>query len=162
MSTPRQIGHVEAIHVAPEQARPMLAVDAVEAVAGRGLSGDRYERRTGTYSRGRIQAGRQLTLIAAEALEAMTAESGLSLSAAESRRNVLTRGITLERLVGKRFRIGPVLCIGEARCPPCGHLERLTRPGVVDALGDRGGLRADILESGTIRVGDEVSLAADR
>ena len=162
MSTPGQIGRVEAIHVARQRARPMVAVGSVEALAGRGLAGDRYERREGTYSKGRIQAGRQLTLIAAEALHAMAAESGLPLSAAESRRNVLTRGITLEGLVGKRFRIGAVLCFGEARCPPCGHLERLTRPGVVDALGDRGGLRADILEGGTIRVGDEVALAADR
>ncbi|MDQ3879970.1 MAG: MOSC domain-containing protein [Chloroflexota bacterium] len=163
-STPSgpRAGRVEAIHIAPERALPMVLVSSVAALAGRGLDGDRYARKAGTYSRGRLQAGRELTLIAAEALDAMAAESGVSLSPAESRRNVLTRGITLEELVGKRFRIGPVLCFGEARCPPCGHLERLTRPGIVEALGDRGGLRADILESGTIRVGDEVRLAADR
>ena len=156
-------GRVEAIHIAPARARPMVGVPSVEAVAGQGLIGDRYGRKQGTFSRGRSEAGRQITLIAAEALEAMAAETdgAMTLTPAESRRNVLTRGVVLESLVGRRFRIGDVVCVGTDRCPPCGHLERLTRRGVVRALGDRGGLRADILEGGTIRVGDEVTDVSD-
>lgn len=164
MSQAARPGRVEAIHIAPQRAAPMVAVGSVEALAGGGLVGDRYGRRSGTFSRGRSNAGRQITLIAAEALEAMAAETdgAMTLAPAESRRNVLTRGVVLESLVGRRFRIGEVLCIGTDRCPPCGHLERLTRRGVVRALGDRGGLRADILEGGTIRVGDEVADVPDR
>lgn len=162
MPLPAGAGRVEAIHVSPARTRPMVAVDSADAVAGLGLVGDRYGRQQGTYSRGKSEAGRQLTLIAAEALEAMAAESEITLSAIESRRNVLTRGIELEGLVGKRFRIGDVVCYGQAKCPPCGHLERLTREGVMAALGDRGGLRADILEGGVIRVGDPVTDVPDR
>jgi MOSC domain-containing protein YiiM len=90
----------------------------------------------------------------------MAAEHGIEITAAESRRNVLTRGIDLNALVGKRFRVGSVECAGVGLCEPCEHLESVTRPGVIKGLVHRGGLNADILTDGEITVGDEV-VAAD-
>jgi MOSC domain-containing protein YiiM len=152
----RSAGVVEAIHIGPEAERPMLEVDAVEAEAGRGLVGDRYFDGTGTYSDSSKSDGREVTLIASEALEAMERESGIRLDARESRRNILTRGIDLDELIGRRFRIGPVVCFGIERCDPCAHLQSLTRPGVLRGLVHRGGLRADIVEGGRIRVDDRI------
>src|SRR2546423_647164 len=80
------------------------------------------------------EPGRALALIAAEALEAMAGEHGVEITAAESRRNVLTRGIDLSALVGKRFRVGSVECVGVELCEPCMHLESVTRPGVIKGL----------------------------
>ena len=95
-------------------------------------------------------------MIAAEALEALFAETGIELSAAESRRNVLTRGVDLNALVGRRFRVGEVECEGIELCEPCSHLEGLTKPGVLRGLVHRGGLRAAIHRGGEIAVGDPV------
>jgi MOSC domain-containing protein YiiM len=153
----RSAGVVEAIHIGPEAEKPMLSLDAVQAEAGRGLVGDRYFDGSGTYS-GSKSDGREVTLIAAEALEAMERESGIRLEARESRRNILTRGVDLDALIGRRFRIGPVICFGIERCDPCAHLQSLTRPGVLRGLTNRGGLRADIVEGGRIGVGDPIEL----
>ena len=140
-------GRVEAIFVSPEATVLPAEVDRVRAVAGRGLEGDRYFTDGGTWSDHPIRNGRSLTLIEAEAIERAP------LSAAEARRNVVTRGISLGDLVGKRFRIGAVECAGRRLCEPCSHLEGLTRPGVVEALAHTG-LRADVLTDGEIAVGD--------
>lgn len=142
-------GRVEAINIGPRYELPG-PVERVRADAGKGLVGNRY------YFEDGAEPGRALTLIAAEALEAMAAEHGLELTAAESRRNVLTRGVELNALVGRRFRIGDVECLGVELCEPCSSLERLTKPGVVKGLVHRGGLNADILTDGTIAIGDEV------
>ena len=99
--------------------------------------------------------GYELTLIEAEALEALAAD-GVEISWEEARRNVVTRGIGLNALVGRRFRIGEVECAGRRLAEPCSHLQRLAPPGILAGLVHRGGLRADILGSGTIRVGDPV------
>jgi len=101
-----------------------------------------------------------LTLIAAEALEGLAVEHGIELTAAESRRNVLTRGIDLNALVGRRFRVGSVECEGVALCEPCTSLEAMTQPGVIKGLLHRGGLNADIITDGVISVGDEVTETA--
>lgn len=143
-------GRVEGIFVGPERMLP-APVTSVRALAGHGLEGNRY-----FYDE--APPGRALTLIAAEALEGMAAETGVEISAAESRRNVLTRGIDVNALVGKRFRIGEVECLGIELCEPCQHLESVTRPGVVKGLVHRGGLNADILVDGEIRVGDPVTV----
>ena len=143
-------GVVEAITIAPAAEAPMQAVEAVTAIAGAGLDGDRYARGGGTFSPGRSD-GRNLTIVAAEALE----QAGVD--ALESRRNVVVRGVDVDALRGRRFRIGAVECVGRRRCEPCAHLERLTRPGVLRALVHRGGLRADIVAGGELRVGDEVA-----
>ena len=142
-------GRVEAINIGPPKQLPS-AVERVVAHAGKGLEGNRF------YFPDGAKPGRALTLIAAEALEGLAAEHGIEITAAESRRNVLTRGIDLNALVGKRFRVGAVECVGVELCEPCKHLESVTRPGVIKGLTHRGGLNADILTDGEIAVGDEV------
>jgi len=141
-------GRVEGIFIGPECTLPE-AVDRVHAVARRGLEGNRY-------FFDEAPPGRALTLISAEALEAMAAETGVEITAAESRRNVLTRGIDLNALVGMRFRVGQAECVGVELCEPCRGLESLTKPGVIKGLVHRGGLNADIVTDGEITVGDPV------
>jgi MOSC domain-containing protein YiiM len=142
-------GRVEGIFIGPKYELPG-PVERVRAVAGSGLEGNRY------FYDGDAPAGRALTLIAAEALEEGAAASGIELAADESRRNVLTRGIDLNALVGVRFRVGEVECLGVELCEPCTTLEGLTRPGVIKAYVHRAGLNADILTDGEIAVGDAV------
>jgi MOSC domain len=151
----RSVGTVELIALAAEAEGPMRSVSTAEAVEGRGLLGDRYERKAGTFSKpgGR---GYDLTLVEAEALEELSAK-GVELAPIEARRNLVVRGIALDDLIGRRFRIGEVECYGQRRCEPCSHLERLTQPGVLRGLVHRGGLRADVLSSGRIRTGDSVA-----
>ena len=148
------VGTIELIALASEAEGPMRAVSSAEAVEGRGLLGDRYERKAGTFSNPK-GGGYDLTLVEAEALEELSAK-GIELSPIEARRNIVVRGIALDDLIGRRFRVGEVECYGQRRCEPCSHLERLTRPGVLRGLVHRGGLRADVLASGTIRTGDGV------
>ena len=149
------VGTVELIALADEAEGPMRSVSTAEAVEGRGLLGDRYERKAGTFSKpgGR---GFDLTLVEAEALEELSAK-GVELAPIEARRNLVVRGIALDDLIGRRFRVGEVECYGQRRCEPCSHLERLTQPGVLRGLVHRGGLRADVLSSGRIRTGDSVA-----
>jgi MOSC domain-containing protein YiiM len=147
------MGRVEEINIGPLHELP-TPVDRVVAHAGKGVVGNRY------YYEDGARPGKALTLIAAEALEAMAAEHGVEITAAASRRNVLTRGIDLNALLGKRFRVGDVDCVGVELCHPCKDLERMTKPGVIKGLANRGGLNADIVTDGEIAVGDEV-VAAD-
>lgn len=149
-----KVGTVEVLALAAEAEGPMKVVTAVEAVEGRGLVGDRYEHGAGTFS---VSGGRgnDLTLVEAEALDELGA-GGVELSAAEARRNLVVRGVALDDLIGRRFRVGEVECLGQRRCEPCAHLERLTQPGVLRGLVHRGGLRADVLSGGEIRTGDRI------
>ena len=147
-------GRVVEINISPEHEVLPQPVDRVRAVAGRGLNGDRnFYAGEGTQP----ERDRELTLIATEALDALSAEHDIELTAAESRRNVATRGIDLNRLEGRRFRVGEVECEGIELCEPCNHLQGLTKPGVLRGLVHRGGLRAAILTDGEISVGDAVS-----
>ncbi len=149
-------GRLEGIFVAPTATAPMQAVQRVRAVVGRGLEGDRYFSEQGTYSPNE-GPGRRLTLVEAEALDAVASETGTLLGPGESRRNLVTRGVRLNELVGKRLWIVEVECLGVRLCPPCGHLERVTgRSGLQTALHERGGLRVDILNDGEIAVGDPI------
>src|SRR5205823_11170399 len=125
------------------------AVESVQAIAGKGLEGNRY------FDEG--DPARELTLIEAEALEALAAEHGIELDGASSRRNVLTRGVRLNDLVDKRFRLGDLECRGIELCEPCTHLQSMTQPGVIDGLVHRAGLNAEILVGGELRPGDTVS-----
>ena len=143
-------GQVEAIYISATAQKLPRAVAHVRAVHGKGLEGDRYFIGLGTWSDYPVEAGRDLTLVEAEVLEEV------GLAPAEARRNVVTRGVALEGLIGQRFRVGEVECYGDRICEPCAHLEGLTRPGVLKALLHRGGLRADITHSGEIAVGDAV------
>jgi MOSC domain-containing protein YiiM len=147
------VGRVVEINISPEYERLPEAVERVAAVAGRGLEGDRYFLTEGEPKPNR---DRDLTLIATEALQTLEAEHGIALSAAESRRNVATRGIDLNALEGRRFAVGEVECEGIELCEPCSHLQGLTRPGILRGLVHRGGLRAAIVSGGEIAVGDEV------
>jgi MOSC domain-containing protein YiiM len=152
-------GRVEHIFITASAAQPMSALKSVTGVAGRGLEGDRYANRKGYYSnRPTPGDGRQVTLIEAEVLDWLAAEHGITLSPAECRRNVVTRGIGLETLIGRRFRVGELLCEGVRICEPCVYLEQLTGKPVNEPLVHRGGLRANILEGGTLRVGDEIEV----
>jgi MOSC domain-containing protein YiiM len=143
--------HVEAIFVASEPGELPAPVERIRAHAGRGLEGNRY-----FWEDGDAPPGRGVTLIAAEAMDAVALEGNISIEPAATRRNVLTRGIDVNELVGKRFRIGDVECEGVELCEPCTHLESMTEPGVIKALAHRGGLNADILTDGEINVGDPV------
>ena len=148
-------GSVQSIHVAAEAAGRTRPVEEVEAVAGRGLEGDRYWAGEGTYFAER-KNGQDITLIEAEAIEGLARDDGIELAPGEARRNVVTRGIGLNDLVGRRFTVGEVECVGQRLCDPCSHLQRLTKPGVLNGLANRGGLRADVVTGGRIAVGDEV------
>jgi MOSC domain-containing protein YiiM len=134
----------------------MQAVAEATAVIGKGLEGDRYSRGVGTYS-DKPGPHREVTLIALEALEAVQRETGIRLAPGQSRRNVVTRGVPLNDLVGHTFHLGRVRVHAVRLCPPCMHLESLTGlPGVMQALVDRGGLRVQVLTDGVIRVGDPI------
>jgi hypothetical protein len=142
-------GEVAAILIAPDAEAPLHRVDRAKALVGKGLEGDRYANGIGTFNApGR---GYQLTLIEAEVLD----EIGLAWE--EARRNVVVTGISLNALVGERFHIGAVECIGRRLAEPCAHLERVVRPGLLRPLVHRGGLRADVLSGGIISVGDRIS-----
>ena len=155
----RRRGSVTAIVVAPEAEGMMVTVQRALARAGRGLEGDRYFDHRGTFSSAHGR-GHDLTLIEAEALEALRLPGG-RLAPEEARRNVVTRGIDLNALVGERFRIGDVECFGQRLCEPCAHLERLTekagKPGTLRALIHKGGLRADVLTDGEISIGSTIA-----
>jgi MOSC domain-containing protein YiiM len=149
-------GSVESIHIAPEAEVSTRSVDEVRAIAGQGLEGDRYRAGGGTFFEER-KPGQDITLIEAEAIEGLAHDDGLELAPGEARRNVVTRGIGLNDLVGRRFTVGEVECLGQRLCDPCSHLERLTKPGVLKGLVNRGGLRADVVSGGRIAVGDPIS-----
>lgn len=152
-------GILLAIHLGPRAEGPMEARSEARAVPGRGLEGDRYFLSVGTKSK-KPGPDRELTLVEEEALDALARDYGVVVSAAESRRNLLTRGIALNHLVGREFRVGEVRARGIRLCEPCDHLARLTGKAVVPGLVHRGGLRAQILTEGTIRVGDPVEAAS--
>jgi MOSC domain-containing protein YiiM len=154
-------GRVEAIFIGPEKAGPLGEVPEVVAVAGKGLEGDR-KYIDNLPPAAREEPGRHLTLIEAEALEALAEEHGIELGPGESRRQLLTRDVRLNPLVGKRFLVGDVECVGIELCEPCSHLQSLTQPGVMRGLVHRGGLRADILSGGVIRPGDPIREVPDR
>jgi MOSC domain-containing protein YiiM len=147
-------GIVESINIAPSAEAPMVSVEEANAVPGKGLQGDRYFVRQGTFYK--PQPDRELTLIEAEAIEAFRADSKVDFRLGDSRRNVVTRGVPLNHLVGKEFWLGDVKVRGLRLCEPCSHLQKLTSDKVLPGLVHRGGLRAQILTEGIIRVGQRV------
>jgi len=152
---PAWIGNVAGIFIGPVAAEPMQSVPAVRAVAGRGLEGDRYFERTGTYS-DTPGTGREVTLIESEAVASAAREYGLDLAPGDARRNIVTSGVPLNHLVGQEFFVGEVRLRGMRLCEPCVHLARLTRRPVVKTLTHRAGLRAEIVRGGTIQEGDSI------
>lgn len=153
-------GRIVGIYVAPEEGVPMEARDEVRAIAGKGLDGDRYAAEAGKYSGTRISdAQRAVTLIEREAVQGAATEYDVEISESQTRRNLVTEGVPLNHLVGREFRVGAVRLRGFDLSEPCVYLEEQTRPGVRRALIHRGGLRAEILDDGPIRVGDPVTPA---
>jgi MOSC domain-containing protein YiiM len=146
-------GTVVSIHTAPDAGEGMASLNEVEALAGAGLVGDRYFRGRGTYS-GADTTGRQVTLIESEAIDAASAETRMNIQPRDSRRNIVTRGARLNGLVGREFTIGEVRLRGVELCEPCSHLAELAGKPLIRSLVHRGGIRADILSDGMIRVGD--------
>jgi MOSC domain-containing protein YiiM len=148
-------GSVISIHIAPTGAAPMKSVTTAQAVAGNGLEGDRYYSKLGTYSN-HAGSGRDVTLIEIEAIDALKREYEVELDASRSRRNIVTQGVPLNHFVGKEFKVGDVVLRGTRLCEPCAHMEKLTVRGAMRGLIHRGGLRADIVMGGTIKVGDRI------
>lgn len=146
---------VVSLHLAIHASAPMQSVSTVTAVAGRGLEGDRYFYRTGTYST-HPGSGREITLIESEAVAALAREYDIQLPPGLTRRNIVTRAVALNHLVGKTFIIGAVVLRGMRLCEPCLHMERLAAKGAAHGLIHRGGLRAEIVSGGEIRVGERI------
>ena len=151
-------GEVLSIYIAPNEGDPTVAVDEIRAVAGQGLEGDRYYNHSGKFSH-QENPGREVTLIESEAIDALADEYGIQLDLGDSRRNIVTRGVPLNHLVGREFRVGGAVLEGVRLCEPCGYLERLTVKGVRRGLAHRGGLNARIVTEGVIRRGDQVAPA---
>ena len=148
-------GNLVAIQIGRQAEGRLESVPEVRAVPGKGLEGDRYFRGEGSFSK-TPGGGREVTLVATEMIDLLEREHGILLDPAETRRNLLTTGVTLNDLVGKVFQVGGVRMRGVRLAEPCDHLERLTQPGVLKGLVHRAGLRADILDEGVLRVGDEI------
>jgi MOSC domain-containing protein YiiM len=149
-------GRLVAIYTTTDAGKPMQAHDDILAIEAVGLDGDRYAYETGKHSETE-GTGRQVTLIEREAIAAVNAEGQAELGEHETRRNLVTEGVPLNHLVGQTFRVGDVVLEGKRLAEPCSYLAGLTRPGVSRALIHRGGLRADVITGGQLRVGDKVT-----
>ena len=156
-------GSVVSISIAEAGSEPMVSLDQVKAVAGQGLEGDRYYSKQGTFTDNPNTTGRQVTLIESEAIDALVRDYKVEVEYKDSRRNIVTRGVPLNHLLGKEFRVGEVRMRGVRLNEPCNHMASLVNEELKDkirlGLMHRGGLRADILNDGTIRVGDAVEAA---
>ncbi len=128
-----------------------------QAIPGHGLVGDRYFIGTGTFAKKPQLPDFEITLVESEAIEAFSRESGLAFTAHHARRNLVTRGVALNDLVDVEFSVGSVRIKGLRLCEPCNYLAKSTSPAVLRGLLHRGGLRAQILTEGTIRVGDALT-----
>jgi MOSC domain-containing protein YiiM len=146
-------GTVEAIFIVPAGGETMQRVDEVRALANCGLEGDRYCRRTG-YWTGVDEC--EATFIQAEHLEEITRTHGVAVNQGEHRRNIVTRGIGLDSLRGRRFQVGEAVFEYDRPRPPCSYIEGLTEPGMTRALMGRGGICARVVRSGKVQVGDTI------
>lgn len=152
------MGTIEHIHIASEASKPMVPLLEAEVIAGRGIEGDRYASKTGTYSQNPTP-GRHVTLIEAEVIDDVAQRLGIPLSPHETRRNVTTRGIELDLLIGQHIQVGAVVLEVIRFCDPCLYLQNLLGRPVLQPLVDRAGVRCDVVRGGTIHVGDAVTPA---
>lgn len=149
---------VEAIYIAREASGPMEYLHEASLVAGRGIEGDRYYTEQGTFSEKlKDEPDREVTLIEAEEIEKFNAEVGLSLNYGDMRRNIITRGIRLNDLVDKEFQVGKVKLRGIRLCEPCDHLAKLVDSRILPNMVHRSGLRACILNDGSLKSEDIIS-----
>jgi hypothetical protein len=144
------------ILIASSPSAPMERRESIQAVAGRGLEGDRYFSGIGTFSPQTQKPDYEVTLIQKEHLEAFQATSALPFTAKDARRNLVSEGVDLNALVGKDFSVGNVRLRGIRLCEPCNHLAKSSFPEVLRGLVHKGGLRAQILSEGLIRAGDPI------
>ena len=155
-------GNVVGIFIAAKKEQLPVSVNSIEAIAHRGLVGDRYYANSGTFSGAKpLGPGREITLIEEESVGALSEQLHQAVNPAQLRRNVMTRGIRLNDLVGREFMIGNIRLIGVRLCHPCAHLDRLSDWDVRKHLKNRGGLRADILDNGWLHVGDLVNFRSE-
>jgi MOSC domain-containing protein YiiM len=148
-------GQLLGIYIGKRKTDNLLQVDQVEAIPGRGLAGDRYFLKDGTFST-KDGPDREVTLIEMESLEAIRREYDITLDPAQARRNLVTRGVPLNHLIGREFAVGDVVLRGLRLCEPCGHLEKLTSKGIEKSLRHRGGLRAQVIRGGILRSGETI------
>ncbi len=150
-------GAVEAIYIAPQGGAAMQPVTEIHAIVGRGLAGDRYLERTGYWS-GMDEC--EVTLIEGEGLDRIEGESGIGVSRGEHRRNIVTRGVRLAQLAGKRFAVGEAVLSYDRPRPPCAYIQSITQPGMTRALAQdgRGGICARVVRAGVIRPGDRIEV----
>jgi hypothetical protein len=152
LAPPTTIGTLESIWIAPAAGVAARSLEVARAIAGHGLDGDRHVLGTGTFASG--QPGSALTLIAAEVCDSFAPPLGPD----DHRRNLVVRGIDLDRLIGRDFWIGAVRCRGKRACEPCTVIQRYAGRPILRPLVHRGGIRADILDGGELRVGDRVGI----
>ena len=145
-------GRLEAIYIGERKRADLHRVEEVRAVPGRGLAGDRYCQQQGTFTKPG-EPDREVTLIEIEAIEALARDCGITLEPGQARRNLVTRGVPLNHLVGREFAVGEAMLRGLRLCEPCDHLEGLTAKGVKTGLSHRGGLRAQVIREGIVRTG---------
>jgi MOSC domain-containing protein YiiM len=151
------VGTVLTLHTTKKMAEVMNKALILRCIAGKGIDGDRYMLGTGTYSK-KPEPGRQLTIIESEKLEALT-KVGLYCTSSQSRRNIVSRGISLNDLVGKKIIVGEVKLMVHRLCQPCTYLEKkLKQPSLKDALWDKGGVKCEILTDGNIKPNDKILL----
>ena len=151
------IGYVESLHIATGEGQPMIDITEAHTVPGRGIEGDRYFLGTGHFS-DQFSSSHEITLIEKETIESLRLEyDNLSdFTAREARRNIVTCDVPLNHLVGHTFQVGDVILKGIRLCEPCLHIAELTHHTVLTGLIHRGGLRAQILTEGIIRIGDSI------
>lgn len=149
-------GELLHIHTSPAAGLNMESHKSVSLISGSGLEGDRHQRGTGKYSE--IEDIREVTLIEIETLEALKRDYNIIVEPTEHRRNLTTRDVPLNHLVGKRFRVGEVLLLGGRLNTPCRYLNLVTKKNICDLLEHRSGLNCSIVESGTVIVGDKIQL----
>jgi MOSC domain-containing protein YiiM len=150
-------GKLVGIYTTSEAGKPLEPSTELRAIEGVGLEGDRYASGAGTFSN-RVGPDRQVTFVEREVIANVNDENGVELAENETRRNLVTEGVPLLYLIGATFRVGDVVFRGIKSCPPCAYLEKQTRPGVRAALANRGGLRAEVVRGGTLRIGDEITV----
>ena len=148
------MAHVVEILIASSPQEPALNVAFAQALPGRGLEGDRYAKGNGTFSKMPQQPDGELTLVQKEHIDGFVAATGINFTSRDARRNIVTAGVDLNALVGREFSVGTVHIRGLRLCEPCNYLAKQTSPDVLRGLVHKGGLRAQILNAGEIRVGD--------
>ena len=152
------IGKVVGIYIANSRGDPTVNIDEAHVIPGMGIVGDRYftdHKKNDADSKG----GREITLIELETIEAIIVNDDIQLTPSQTRRNIITHGIALNDLVGRRFVIGDIQLKGIRLCEPCNYLASRTDPRILKSLLHRGGLRAEIITEGIIYLNDKITLS---